>query len=102
MTAANQHRAEADAAKASLMDNLERLKIRLAPARLANDVWETTREKAAIATEQAVDTVRERPVMAGSAVGAVVLALAHRPIFRFLKRFSASKDQSGPSEGHQS
>jgi hypothetical protein len=99
-------RAEADAARADLVGNLDRLKTRLSPATLMSDAVESAREKAIDVAEQTVETARARPVLAGSVAGGALLLLARKPIFGLFRRLGPSSppepDPIELVEGHPS
>ncbi len=75
-------RGEADAAKARLMSDVDELKARLAPAKLASDAVQAAKDKSIVAADGTVAAVKNKPGMAaGIGAGAVVL-LARKPLFR--------------------
>ena len=99
-------RAEADAARADLIGNLDRLKTRLSPATLVSEAVESAREKAIDVAEQTVETARARPVLAGSVAGGALLLLARKPIFGLFRRLgptpASEPDPIELVEGHPS
>lgn len=99
-------RAEADAARADLIGNLDRLKTRLSPATFVSEVVENAREKAIDVAEQTVETARARPVLAGSVAGGALLLLARKPVFGLFRRLLPSRapepDPIELVEGHPS
>ncbi len=99
-------RADADAARADLIGNLDRLKTRLSPATLVSEAVESAREKAIDVAEQTVETARARPLLAGSVAGGALLLLARKPIFGLFRRLTPSPapepDPIELVEGHPS
>ncbi|PCD02902.1 hypothetical protein COC42_00170 [Sphingomonas spermidinifaciens] len=99
-------RAEADAARADLLGDIDRLKARLSPATLVNDAVESAREKAIDVAGQTVESARARPVLAGSVAGGALLLLARKPLFALMRRLSpAPPPEPDPIElveGHPS
>jgi ElaB/YqjD/DUF883 family membrane-anchored ribosome-binding protein len=75
-------RGEADAAKARLMSDVDELKARLAPGKLASEAVQTAKNKSIFAADGAVTAAKQKPgVAAGIGAGALVL-LARKPLFR--------------------
>ena len=68
------------AARAALIDTARELQLRLQPKTLARDAWESAKVKGADIAEEAVDVVRQRPVVTGGIVAAVAMFLARAPI----------------------
>jgi len=77
-------RGEAEAAREQLMGTVEQIKLRLAPAAIAHDAWEGTKEKGAEVAGTAVTAVKDRPVMAAGVAAGVGLILARKPIISLL------------------
>lgn len=55
---------------------------RLRPANLASEAWVGVKEKGADMADGAVDAVKQRPGLAGMALGALALFLARKPVAR--------------------
>lgn len=73
-------RARALAARTRLDASLAVAKQRLNPRSLAADAVSTATDKATLVAQTGVQAVRERPAIAAAVVGAVGLALAHKPL----------------------
>lgn len=86
-----QHRREADAARSAMLANANRLKQRLSPSTLMNDAAQNAQQKALAVTEQAVETARARPALAGSIAGGILLLLARKPLGRLFCRKRAER-----------
>ena len=67
-------------ARAALINTARELQLRLQPKTLARDAWESAKVKGADIAEEAVDVVRQRPVVTGGIVAAVAMFLARAPI----------------------
>ncbi len=82
-------RARADAAQARerLLGAAQAVQARLKPAALANDAWETVRDKSEVLAEGAVRAVAKRPVAASAAALGIVAVLARKPIAQLFARF---------------
>lgn len=90
-----QHRREADAAKASMLGEIQQLKSRLSPARLTGNAVDTVREK----TSAAVDTALGKPVLTGSITAGLALLIARKPIMRLFCRSRNRDRTTGQNEG---
>ena len=73
-------RANVATARTALIDTARELQLRLQPKTLARDAWESAKVKGADIAEEAVDVVRQRPVVTGGIVAAVAMFLARAPI----------------------
>lgn len=102
---ASEARAEAAAARASMLSRVEQLKARLSPATLVGEAVESARERAIDVAGQTVEQARARPVLAGSLAGGALLLLARRPLFGLFRRLSptpAADPTPDSIEGHPS
>jgi hypothetical protein len=77
---ADQARARLMATVEEIIDYGEHLQQSLQPSHIARDAWQAAKSKSADVAEDAVDAVRRRPVMAGSAVAALALFIAREPL----------------------
>jgi len=66
--------------RAALIDVVHELQARLQPATLANEAWAKAKNKGADLAEEAIDTIRTRPVAAGGIAAAIAMFLAREPI----------------------
>jgi hypothetical protein len=73
-------RIEAERARAQLMESAHHLQARLSPRTLARDAWEGAKERGADFAENAVDTVRKRPLAATGVIAAIAVFLAREPL----------------------
>lgn len=93
-------RAEAERAKAALVETARELQQRLAPKTLASEAWEKAKNKGADLAEDAVDAVKRRPVAAGGIVAALTMFLAREPIkdaaMRAYDAMTASDEEKKP------
>jgi hypothetical protein len=69
-------------ARARLDSTLVALQQRLHPKALATEAWDGVKEKSSDLAEGALGAVKERPAMAGIALGAIALFLARNPLRR--------------------
>jgi len=76
-----------------LIDYAHRLQQKLEPSHLAKDAWDAAKSKGVDLAEDAVDSVRKRPVAAGGAVAALALFIAREPLMDL-----AGKLMSGDSK----
>lgn len=83
-------RAQAEAARARLMDTVGALQHRLSPATMAGNAWEGVKEKTSDAADTAVEAVKARPVAVSAALGAFALFLARSPIRSAVSRLFSS------------
>jgi hypothetical protein len=73
-------------ARARLLETVDEIQARIAPARLFDDALSGVKARSADLAETAGEVVRDRPgAVAASAAGAALL-LAHKPIMRFARR----------------
>jgi hypothetical protein len=73
-------RIEVERSRGRLMAAAHELQERLSPKTLARGAWQGAKEKGAGLAEDAVDTVRARPLAAGGIVAAVTMFLAREPL----------------------
>ena len=73
-------RIEVERSRARLMSTAQELQERVSPKTLARDAWQGARTKGADLAEDAVDAVKARPAVAGSAVAALAVFLARHPL----------------------
>ena len=73
-------RIEVERRRARLMDSAHQLQDRLSPKVLAKGAWQGAKEKGADLAENAVDTVRARPLAATGVVAAITMFLAREPL----------------------
>jgi hypothetical protein len=81
-------RAEAAEARERLLGTAQVVQARLKPAALANDAWDTVRDKSEVVAEGAVRAVAKRPAVASVAVLGLAALVARKPIARLFARFS--------------
>jgi ElaB/YqjD/DUF883 family membrane-anchored ribosome-binding protein len=87
-------KAQAEAARARLMDTVGELQHRLSPATIAGNAWDGVKEKTTDVAEGAVEAVKARPVAVSAGLAAFTLFLARSPIRSTLSRlFSQSPDE---------
>lgn len=79
-------RAEAERARARLLQSAHDLQARVAPARLAGDAIEGAKERGTAAVESVTDTVRRRPEIAAAVAAGLLGFLARRRIARLFRR----------------
>ena len=92
-------RVEAERARARMMGTAQTLQARLSPATLAQNAWTSAKTKGSDLAEEAVDTVRARPAVAGGVAAAVALFLARNPLINFVTgRRKAARDQDLETE----
>ena len=70
----------AERARARLMDTAQLLQKKLNPKNLAQNAWEDAKVKGADLAEDAVDTVKSRPLAATGVAAAIALYLAREPL----------------------
>jgi ElaB/YqjD/DUF883 family membrane-anchored ribosome-binding protein len=88
-------RGEADAAKARLMGDVEELKARLAPGKLASDAVQTAKDKSIVAADGAVSAAKKKPGMAAGIGAGLLVLLARKPLFRAITGLFRRKKRSG-------
>lgn len=71
---------EAELARSRLSGTVTQLQQRLKPSTIAGNAWDGVKERSADIADDAMQAVKERPVAASAAVGAVTLFLARHPI----------------------
>jgi hypothetical protein len=86
-------KAQADAARARLMDTVAVLQQRLKPATIAGNAWEGVKEKTGDMAGDAVDAVKARPVVVSTALAAFALFLARSPIKSAVSRLLSSDEE---------
>jgi putative heme iron utilization protein len=92
----HERRLEADAAKASMLGEIQQLKARLSPARLTESIKENAQEKAS----DAVEAVRRKPALAGSVAAGAALFLFRKRLCRMFGGRSKDNDRdAGQSKG---
>jgi ElaB/YqjD/DUF883 family membrane-anchored ribosome-binding protein len=87
-------RGEADAAKARLMSDVDELKARLAPAKLASEAVQTAKNKSLFAADGAVTAAKQKPGMAAGVGAGVLVLLARKPLFRAVASLFRRKKRS--------
>ena len=85
-------RAQADAARARLMDTLAELQQRLKPATIAGQAWEGVKERTGDMAGDAVEAVKARPIIVSTALAAFTLFLARSPIKSAVSRLFSSDE----------
>jgi hypothetical protein len=86
-------RAQADAARARLMDTVAELQQRLKPGTIAGQAWEGVKGKTGDMAGDAVEAVKARPIIVSTALAAFTLFLARSPIRSAVSRlFSSDED----------
>jgi hypothetical protein len=88
--------AAAAQAREELISNARELQQRLQPKTLVRDAWEGAKVKGTGIADEAVDTVKRRPAVAGGAVAAIALFIARGPIKNGVRRLFKKKP---PAEG---
>ncbi|MES2338581.1 MAG: hypothetical protein V4537_10830 [Pseudomonadota bacterium] len=78
-------RASAVAARARLDASIAAAKQRVTPRALASDAIETARDKAIEAAQTGLTVARDRPGTTAAVAGALALALARKPLMRWLR-----------------
>ena len=73
-------RIEVERSRAEVMAKAHELQDRLSPKVLAKGAWHGAKEKGADLAENAVDTVRARPLAATGVVAAITMFLAREPL----------------------
>jgi hypothetical protein len=73
-------RIEVERSRAQVLSKAHELQERLSPKVLAKGAWEGAKEKGADLAENAVDTVRARPLAATGVVAAITMFLAREPL----------------------
>ena len=87
-------RAQAEAARARLMETVAELQQRLKPATIAGQAWEGVKEKTGDMAGDAVEAVKARPIIVSTALAAFTLFLARSPIKSAVSRlFSDDPDE---------
>ena len=86
-------RGQAEAAREALLGTVEEIKTRLAPATIAHDAWEGAKDKGVAAAEGAVETVKQRPVLAAGVAAGAALILARKPIISLLAGLFTDNDR---------
>ncbi|QIK96111.1 hypothetical protein G7076_06310 [Sphingomonas sp. HDW15A] len=71
---------EVSRSREQVIDTFHELAERLAPKKIAKNVWESAKVKGADMAEDAVDAVKRRPVAATGVVAAITMFLAREPI----------------------
>ena len=79
-------REERERARAHLHDTLDRIEQRMSPEGLADDAGRVIHAKLAKVGRRSVETAKERPIALAAGAGAIVAALAHKPIWQGAKR----------------
>lgn len=72
---------EAEVAKKRFSATASTLQERLKPANLANEAWMGAREKGEDLADNALQTVKDRPVAASGIAAAIVVFLARQPLW---------------------
>ncbi len=75
-------RLRAELARKRLLGTLGDIRDRLNPRTLAEEAWESVRERGGEAAAEMVRTVREKPGRSAAIAGAIALFMARRPIAR--------------------
>jgi Protein of unknown function (DUF3618) len=86
-------RAQAEAARARLMDTVAELQQRLKPATIAGQAWEGVKERTGDIAGDAVDAVKARPIIVSTALAAFTLFLARSPIKSAVSRLFSSDEE---------
>ncbi|MEO5640297.1 MAG: DUF3618 domain-containing protein [Sphingomicrobium sp.] len=86
-------RGEAEAARDQLMGTVEAIKLRLAPATIAHEAWEGTKEKGVEVAGSAVTAVKDRPAIAAGVAAGVGLILARKPIIGLLSGLFSDREK---------
>ncbi len=86
-------RGKAEAAREALIETVEEIKIRLAPATIAHDAWEGAKDKGIAVAGGAVDTVKQRPALAAGVAAGAALILARKPIINLLAGLFTDSDR---------
>lgn len=93
LAALEQARREADTSRARLVSTATVLQARLKPASLASNAWEGVREKSSEIGQDAIQTVKDRPVVASGIFAAAVLFFARHPIMAAAKSLFAKDEE---------
>lgn len=73
-------RGEAEARRQELAATLETIKLRLAPATIAQDAWQGAKDKSSEVAGTAVSAVKQRPGLAAGVAAGAALLLAHKSL----------------------
>lgn len=84
---------EAEVAKKRFSATATTLQERLKPANLASDAWNGAREKGEDLADNALQTVKERPVAASGIAAAIVVFLAREPLWKVVSRLFRGSDK---------
>lgn len=88
-----QKRGEAEAARDALLGTVEEIKLRLAPATVASDAWEAAKDKGSEVAGNAVNVVKQRPVVSAGIAAGVGLVLARKPLIDLLAGLFTDKQK---------
>ena len=92
----------AERARARLMDTAQVLQKKLNPKHLAQNAWEDAKVKGADLAEDAVDTVRRRPLAATGVAAAIAVYLAREPLMGLAgKLVGRGKNDDNYYDGHE-
>lgn len=91
-------RREAERAKRELASTLGALQHRLKPGNLMSNAWDGVREKSGEMADDALQTVKDRPVAASGVLAAIVIFLARDPLWRTASRFLSRGDDEAEAE----
>lgn len=93
-------RGEAETAKARLMETVEELKARLAPAKLKDDAVQAVKDKSIVVADDTVTAVKDKPMMAAGIATATALFIARKPLFAAIGRWWSDDGSSDGNTTH--
>ena len=94
-----QAKREVEQARRQLASTLGALQYRLKPANLMSSAWDGVCEKSGEMADEAMQTVKERPIAASGVVAAVAVFLAREPLWRLVSGFFGDTDQDAADTG---
>lgn len=88
-------RARLTASKTRLDASVSLAKAKLSPRSLAADAVESATDKAAQVANSGIQIVRDRPATSAAVVGAIGLAIARKPLLRWVNALLGRDDATG-------
>ena len=90
---------EVERARRQFASTAGALQYRLKPANLMSSAWDGVREKSGEMADDAIETVKERPVAASGILAGIVLFLAREPLWRLASGFLRQDEEDEVDTG---
>ena len=94
-----QAKREVERARGQFASTVGALQYRLKPANLMSSAWDGVREKSGEMADDAIQTVKDRPVAASGVLAGIIVFLAREPLWRMALGFFRSDEEEELDSG---